>query len=58
MKNKYPYNKPVFSYDTYIDKLIRAKKSMKMAEDLKEEVTEAAVKMSVMGMMGGMKKKR
>jgi hypothetical protein len=25
---------------------------------LKEEVTEAAVKMSVMGMMGGMKKKR
>jgi len=46
------------SYDTYIDKLIRAKKSMKMAEDLKEEVTEAAVKMSVMGMMGGMKKKR
>ena len=58
MKNKYPYNKPMVSYDTYIDKLIRAKKSMKMAEDLKEEVTEAAIKMSVMDMMGGMKKKR
>ncbi len=58
MKNKYPYNKPVFSFDTYIDKLIRAKKSMKMANELKEEATEAVVKMSVMGMMGGMKKKR
>lgn len=58
MKNKYPYNKPMVSYDTYIDKLVRAKKSMKMANELKEEATEAVVKMSVMGMMGGMKKKR
>lgn len=58
MKNKYPYNKPMVSYDTYIDKLIRAKKSMKMANELKEDATEAVVKMSVMGMMGGMRKKR
>ena len=53
---KYPYNKPMVSYDTYIDKLVRMKKDMKMAKELKEEMNEAVVKMSVMGMMGHGKK--
>jgi len=44
------------SYDTYIDKLVRMKKDMKMAKELKEEMNEAVVKMSVMGMMGHGKK--
>lgn len=57
MKNKYPYNKPVFSYDTYIDKLIRAKKSKEDMKDMQEEAKEAMIKMSLMSAVQ-MKKKR
>jgi hypothetical protein len=53
---KYPYNKPMVSYDTYIDKLVRMKKDMKAAKEMKEEMGEAVIKMSVMGMMGNVKK--
>lgn len=53
---KYPYNKPMVSYDTYIDKLVRMKKDMKMAKEINKEMTEAVVKMSVMGMMDHGKK--
>jgi hypothetical protein len=53
---KYPYNKPMVSYDTYIDKLVRMKKDMKAAKEMKEEMGEAVIKMSVMGMMGHGKK--
>ena len=53
---KYPYNKPMVSYDTYIDKLVRMKKDMKAAKEMKDELNEAVVKMSVMGMMSNVKK--
>jgi hypothetical protein len=53
---KYPYNKPMVSYDTYIDKLVRMKKDMKAAKEMKEEMGEAVIKMSVMGMMSNVKK--
>ena len=53
---KYPYNKPMVSYDTYIDKLVRMKKDMKAAKEMKEEMDEAVIKMSVMGMMSNVKK--
>lgn len=53
---KYPYNKPMVSYDTYIDKLVRMKKDMKAAKEMKEEMGEAVIKMSVMGMMNNVKK--
>lgn len=53
---KYPYNKPMVSYDTYIDKLVRMKKDIKAAKEMKEEMGEAVIKMSVMGMMGNVKK--
>lgn len=57
MKNKYPYNKPMVSYDTYIDKLIRAKKDMKDMKEMQEEAKEIMLKMSLMSAME-MKKKR
>jgi hypothetical protein len=53
---KYPYNKPMVSYDTYIDKLVRMKKDMKATKEMKEEMGEAVIKMSVMGMMSNVKK--
>lgn len=53
---KYPYNKPMVSYDTYIDKLVRMKKDMKAAKEMKDELNEAVIKMSVMGMMDHGKK--
>ena len=57
MKNKYPYNKPMVSYDTYIDKLISAKKSMKDMKEMQEETKEIMLKMSLMSAMEMKKKK-
>jgi hypothetical protein len=48
MKNM---KKPEISYDTYIDKLIKAKKDMKAAKELKKDATESIVHMSIMSMM-------
>jgi hypothetical protein len=48
MKNM---KKPEGIYDTYIDKLIKAKKANKVAKDLAEETSEAMVKMAVMSSM-------
>jgi hypothetical protein len=54
MKNM---KKPEGCYDTYIDKLIKAKKDQKAAKELAEETSEAMVKMAIMSSMhNGMKK--
>jgi len=54
MKNM---KKPEGIYDTYIDKLIKAKKDQKAAKELAEEASEAMVKMAIMSSMhNGMKK--
>jgi hypothetical protein len=54
MKNM---KKPMFTYDTYIDKLIKAKKDKEAAKDLAEEASETMVKMAIMSSMhNGMKK--
>jgi hypothetical protein len=60
MKNKYPYNKPVYSTGTYIDKLISLKKSMKDMKEMQDETDEIRMKMSMMNGMDYMmnKKKR
>lgn len=50
MKNKYPYNKPSYSCDTYIDKLISLKKTMKNAKEMQEEAKETMLKMSIKSM--------
>lgn len=54
MKNM---KKPEGIYDTYIDKLIKAKKDQKAAKELAEEASETMVKMAIMSSMhNGMKK--
>ena len=54
MKNM---KKPMFTYDTFIDKLIKAKKDQKMAKELADESSETMVKMAIMSSMhNGMKK--
>jgi hypothetical protein len=60
MKNKYPYNKPYCSHETYIDKLISLKKSMKDMKEMQDEAKEIQLKMSIMNGMDYMmnKKKR
>lgn len=54
---KYPYNKPMVSYDTYIDKLVSMKKSMKDMKEMQEETKEIMLKMSLMSAMDMKKKK-
>lgn len=48
--------KPEGIYDTYIDKLIKAKKDQKMAKELAKETSETMIKMAIMSSMhNGMK---